>query len=829
MKKTLLKILTAVAAVLMPWPLAAVNNIIHTAYYNGNVTIGTDTLGGVTYATVHYDGLYNGGAPGTPSLPVDYIRFSVPYNATNFTVTALPKNIYSSCLDYPIYPCQEPRMISDTTPVVITLPDSAVYFSGNDYPAQRAWVVDEGFLAGENHIVTVAVMPITYSYTAYGLNRHTFNKSKSVKLTLNYDLNDSLAMYPIVREDSVLREEGYAQTRSMVVNPGQVKSFAPLDLQIEYEALAVSFNNETGSALNGNGHIAELDSPLPDNLLQQNTTGIGIGELHMKAKYLIVTTADLIQSMRRLAALKRQEGYSVGIVTMDQVMNDPIARLGDRVNDIIAYNDSAGSLRQYLRYCYSKCGTEYVLLAGHGVPYRLKSFNKTEAPSDLYFCDLNADWNYDSIDKCQELYVGRLLADNPEQISNYTDKLLRYELNPGRGDYSYLKSALFTEGHDMHKTNEVQNLKIHSDSIFTYSCVMVEDTTSGVRYPTGTDVVNEINGNRYGYLSFHNHGSPAAIITYGLRHDDQCPSDAIQYRLWAIDTVRFLPNAIDPSQPASDGLNCLTNKYYPSICYSIACTTMPYDRIPEYSSVSMNVGKSFTVGADYGGVAFLGNTRKGRLKSSSRLEELFVQQLINGNCQLGKAEAASKVAFNDDVWIHSSVAGSDTTYSYDYYYFSCVHNLLGDPSLEMWTDVPQLFSDINVTRTDNSVTVSGINTDSAIVAYHDIDGSVFKRRATTSSVTFNFVSPNGMILVNKHNFLPYIAPLQLQNVNLSISQYVIASDVVAGRKIDPDRTTGNVTVKSGVRYEIEASGTVTLHDGFKVEKGATFAINPSCF
>lgn len=26
-----------------------------------------------------------------------------------------------------------------------------------------------------------------------------------------------------------------------------------------------------------------------------------------------------------------------------------------------------------------------------------------------------------------------------------------------------------------------------------------------------------------------------------------------------------------------------------------------------------------------------------------------------------------------------------------------------------------------------------------------------------------------------------------------------------------------------------SSGTVTLHDGFKVEKGATFAINPSCF
>ena len=38
-----------------------------------------------------------------------------------------------------------------------------------------------------------------------------------------------------------------------------------------------------------------------------------------------------------------------------------------------------------------------------------------------------------------------------------------------------------------------------------------------------------------------------------------------------------------------------------------------------------------------------------------------------------------------------------------------------------------------------------------------------------------------------------------------------------------------VFVRDGTEYEIEASGTVTLEDGFKVEKGATFAVYPSCF
>ena len=35
--------------------------------------------------------------------------------------------------------------------------------------------------------------------------------------------------------------------------------------------------------------------------------------------------------------------------------------------------------------------------------------------------------------------------------------------------------------------------------------------------------------------------------------------------------------------------------------------------------------------------------------------------------------------------------------------------------------------------------------------------------------------------------------------------------------------------KKTIQYEIEASGTVTLQDGFKVEKGATFVVYPSCF
>lgn len=69
----------------------------------------------------------------------------------------------------------------------------------------------------------------------------------------------------------------------------------------------------------------------------------------------------------------------------------------------------------------------------------------------------------------------------------------------------------------------------------------------------------------------------------------------------------------------------------------------------------------------------------------------------------------------------------------------------------------------------------------------------------------------------------------INDIAINKQQYIFASDIVAGKLVDTGRASGDVTVKSGIEYEIEASGTVTLQDGFKVEKGATFAVYPSSY
>lgn len=788
------------------------NQVTYTATYsNSNMTIGSDTLGGIIYSTVRYGDLYNGGGPGTPSLPIDYIKFSVPYNATNFTVTAAMIGWSNQNLNHMLYPCQRPILTDGSDTLTITLPDSTVYYSGEYYPSLRAKVVNEGFLAGENHIVTVALMPFRYKHTS---TADILSKVSRCIVTLRYELSDSLAMYPIIRRDSLLREEGYQLTQTMVVNPNKVKDFAPTQtFALGIDSIGF-IQGITGDLINGG-----LPDPTP-----VDPGEFGEEELHIDGgnyTYLIVTTSELKHAVRRIAALKRQKGYNVKIVTMEEVMQDTIARHGDYVNGHIAYDDNAGRLRQFLRQSYENKGTKYVLLAGTDVPYRETTHILPEKPitfqSDLYYGDLTADWFTGQFDKNSELYIGRILAVTEEQIYNYTDKLYRYEMNPGKGSYGYLKNAFYSQGFDMRLWHEIDTIRNSLDRIYPNPFIMQEtdNLNEHSSYPSGRDIITELNQTNYSFISLHHHGFPSSLLTCGLRDGKHKSS----YRfLWAIDTVRIAGTGwIGDDTLTKNGLNNMSNKDYPNICYSTSCITIPYT-LPAYylnEGVKINFGESFTTGKDYGGPAFFGNTKEGYTPTSAYLERAVTFELANGNCQLGKANAIGKSNFQCEDFDEENIN-----------YVSAVQNLLGDPTLELWTEIPTLYDFVTITRYNDSITVNGLNGNPATITVCNINGGITSRYSTTD-ITIKGVSPNAIATLHRQNYIPFIAPIFLQNISIIKSQYVIANDVTAGQSVEEGRSTGDVTVKNGVEFEIESMGTVTLNDGFSVEKGGLFAIYPS--
>ena len=762
---------------------------------------------------------------GAPMLPVKYIRLSVPYNATDITVTVDSISATSILLKR-IYPAQVPQsadsMVSEEYGFAL---DSVIYASNAFWPPVAAQLVGEGFYMGDNRVVTVAVYPFLYNPAAKKVR-----KLSQVQFSVNYNSGEAPANM-LVRRGGNLRLQEQQSVKTLVANPEKVEQFAMSAAQIQ--------------------HMPAIGL-LPDSLTMQDSINAGYGgELESvwgdRARYLIVTTRSLAPAFKRLAALKRQKGYSVQIKCIEDILADPRVQDGDKFKSIhggyICINDSAGKLRQYLKLAYTFDNTQFVLLGGKDVPYRCNVTLKRDAagvvtgrdslPTDWYYADLTQRWSesygYDPVyyffngtTDGHELLVGRLMAESKEQIENYTDKLIRYELNPGHGDASYLNRCLVVEGSELNPRISTGTIMANAYSQITPDTTLV--IQSGHDYPTGGDVISLINTNQYGILSIHGHGNPYATSVnnwnywYLDSNQDTVHTHKSYQRICSLDNY-FLDS--------NNGLDCLRNKYCPGIYYSWSCDNAPFDNFQRsyYRSYDTNMAQSYVLGKDYGGVAFLGNTRSGfysaahneiDLDNSPKIEKNFAQLLSQGMLRLSEAEATSK-----ELYCNASFNDSRT-------HLLLTHNLHGDPELKIWPGEPQIMSDISISRNNNTISITGLpQNDSIIVAIMSSQDLRNQKVLENGSATFNNADPNSSIMVYSHNYLPYIAPLYLQNERIERSQYVIANDVYAGRNVDTNRSTGDLTIAAGSEYEIETKGQVVLGPGFMVEKGALFSVTQS--
>lgn len=755
---------------------------------------------------------------GAPMLPVKYIRLSVPYNATDITVTGAGPYTQSMTGDR-IYPAPVPiptdGSVTDAPDVVL---DSAIYMTDAYWPACPVELVGDGFYMGENHIVTVAVYPMVYNPVTSQMRSHS-----QVRLTVSYTLGDTPGNM-LVRLGGDLRQQEQLAVKAMVSNPMQVEQFAIPMEQAQH---------------------MPISGIIPDSLMTDSLSGTYGGELQPmwgdRARYLIVTTRELAPSFKRLAALKRQKGYSVQIKCIEDILADPRVQQGDQrchSSTLFSYiNDDAGKLRQYLKLAYRFDNTQFVLLGGKEVPFRSNvsiirdklgnEIGMDSIPTDWYYSDLTSMWGksgnhtpeyywYPSPDD-HELLVGRLMADTKEQIDNYTDKLLRYELNPGHGNTSYLNRCLVVEGSELNPRLSTGAIMANAYSQITPDTTLV--IQRGHDYPTGGDVISLINDNQYGILSIHGHGSP---YTTSVNNWNYWYLDSHLDTVYSHESFQRICSLNGYTSDINNGLDCLTNKYFPGIYYSWSCDNAPFDNFQRsyYRSYDTNMAQSYTLGKDYGGVAFLGNTRSGfyssadteeALTNSPKIEKNFALCLEQGIAHLSEAEAKSK----------------------EFYHGSCcrrlllTHNLHGDPELQLWAGAPSSLNNIVVVRNNNSISVAGCPQDSTIVAISSGENAICQKLSSNGQVIFNGADPNSALMVYRKGYLPYLAPLYLQNERIEHSQYVIANDVFAGNAVDPNRSTGDLTIAASVRYEIDAKGAVLLGPGFKVEKGALFSVTQS--
>ena len=750
---------------------------------NGNSYFHIDMHGMITTDTLGY-----------PALPVKFINLLIPANskATGITVNQTEKQTIN--LDYRIEPVQYPEQTGDDDQSHgFVDPDKDKYNSEALYPSTQATIVEENFFRG-NRIITVAVYPFRYSPA-----KNELEVATSIDFTLNYSKGESNNENQVAIDESSLAGK---VLKYIVDNKEDVKTYG------------VQHKKESSTQLKKSKSTQSLKSI-------QTTNGISVS-----ANYVIVTSAALAPYFNDFMNWKRRKGIDVELVTIDSIYAH---YTGDLVSGI---SDNAGKVRQFLNDAYNDGdGIDYALLAGDNtiVPIRIgyagnnATFNNFIVPTDLYFGELNSDWKkddddrygeiVDSIDFSQEIFVGRIMVTTTDEVKNWTKKVKIYESNPGCGDPSYVTKAFFTEADDMQREGQAQYVLSRMSWVGADTTVFREqggyNTSTTPAFPTGNDVITEFN-NHYGFCSFMAHGSPRNVAVSTKLTNEDCSS--------CKHFVTGLDNGPENNNygitESGNGFDNMTNSDYPSIYYSLSCTTMPLDDFDYVSSSSeRNMGECYTCISNGGGPAYLGNTRAGWVSYSHILFGKFNDVIDSSIFNIGIAEAISK--FN------IGTSNSQTRQQ------NFSHNLLGCPETELWTATPTTYSPF-IQRNDSSITVcSGVSGSKiCVMSALDNGSSYFEVEDNVSCPTFISLPKYYYVTITKHNKIPYqLNPTNvlIENKTFSSYTYLNCQTVSAGYSVDPNHTPdGNVVIANGASVTFDATGTITLDKGFSVQLGATF-------
>ena len=734
------------------------------------------------YSLITYQGLEMLDSPGHPGLPVMTARFIVPTLSRNHKVSVNEfSNNQRVGLEFIPYPSQD-KSPSSAEVSVFTKPDLASYGQSDGTPV--AGVMDNTLWDGDCRIITVAISPCGYDGKS---NEISF--SNSVEISIDFDL--------------CTKEEAGLLPNARIRN---------------------------SKNLNLESHIVNIED-IPANM--RKSTKAALIQSEFKGHYYIITNENLVPYFKDLTIWKQQKGYDVTVKSVESIVQD--ARFSP--NGTSGREDNAAAVRSFLINEYNnRSGKMYCLLAGNeeeGLPIRYVKdteiaqrdtilptdpyYNvtkgKTFEPTDNYFCDMTTNWNLywdngaeiytckqGSVKFCFDIPVGRLMCRTQKEISNYTKKLILYESNPGYGDNDYLGRIFFSEqeqmkgesdivlsGFNWYENNQIDILQDHL-------------ITKGKPGPAGRDLITAMRD--HGYVSLHGHGSPGSIAITGCstpkKHNHPTwPHTGITAR----DSYEIL------NIEAGNGLECLNNSSKPFVLYSIACTTNPFDDYTYQSGSSFrenytyngtyayNMGESFTLGRNYGGPAFLSNSRHGWVGTSAWMEK-----------NMGKAVTETQSPKIGWLENRSKELGGDT-------HIRLCHSLIGEPEFELWIRKPQTLA-ISFDIAGTAARVTGFGLTGSMVSVTDGVNKLAIENVSSDYCSIPLGNLKSSILlcsVWKSGYLPLIK-LFANNGTLSDSRSFIVRDAYIG-------TSNPYNIVAGGALDISAVDMVDIYN-LSVSKGS---------
>jgi len=589
--------------------------------------------------------------PGEPTLPVKTVCVLLPPAASNACVNVLEVESETLSGDYLIYPAQEPAINSENvnSSRVLTKPDAIIYALSSEWPSRSVEVVKVEQMR-EYRILVLKMFPV----------RYVPNSRKVV-------------LYSKIKFSVTFKKTGESELAAY-----------------KYSATFEGF------CLN-----------LVVNRMELNSYNFASPPSEEAYKYVIITPSSFASAAKPLADWKSEKGVPAKVFTTEEIAAQYTGK------------DLVEKIRNFLKDAYNEWGIEWVLLCGDvdEVPIRMVYSPVGEgydpyAPSDYYYADLTGNWDSngngkygevgDSVDWYPEVYVGRLPAQTPSELTTMVTKIINYEKNPPSGAWS--KRMLFAgaflnyadedgKGYPETDTARVQELVRTGlmPSSFTFTRLYEKEGLKPSDYSCEEKLnlnnLQEELGVGYIYVMLGGHGAP----------------EGMGRKVWASDPDKDnVPEETEMSWPTMiSASTSLTNKDLLSFVYADSCLTARID----YSSDTL---AETMVKSPNGAIGYVGATRVSYYSVGWRLgwggnQELdyrFWQKMFSDTAtgfRPGVALYASKL------WYSNNYDMTDDANRHNLF----VYLLLGDP--EMSVKATETVSDFSVSASPvfQSVTQGG--------------------------------------------------------------------------------------------------------------------------
>lgn len=529
-------------------------------------------------------------------------------------------------------------------------------------------------------------------------------------------------------------------------------------------------------------------------------------------KYLIITVPKFLEAVNRLADWKRTQGFEVEILSRTTWVADSV---------ISAVSNSS--------LIPSK---SYLLLFGDfgDIPGKYKKNTFLVGIGKYKTYEFYTDYYYGCIQQntYPDIHRGRITASSLSEANTIVDKIINYERKPNTDSSFYQKGlncAFFqdysNDGYeDQRFTLTSEEIRDHVVSqgktiervYYTFPSVnpLYWMIGGGYGQMNATPIPNELlrdyefqwDANSQNILDGINNGA------FYVFHRDHGVDTAWSAPNFSIADIELLNNG--DKLPVVFSINCLTGKYINDSCFA----------------------EAFLRKAD-GGCAGIFAATENSLSGYNDALALGLFEAIWPNPSFIKpfpSDTASTVSFvNNPIYKLGEILDQGFADISSIYpegtpkgilHTKEIFHCFGDPTMEIYTDVPTPFENVSITKNNGSLVVS-VGEDATITFFNKSTGSI-------DSFYGNFITypddNNIRICISAHNKIPYVKEagiLYIQDETISNTITYHADQIKVGSNVTPLMPTGSVRVTNGkttlVGETVELEGETTIELGAELE------------